>query len=125
MARFRSHFPCVRCGGVANACARITASAPRSLRSSFTADDEASPATAKQEEAWPALGDRTLVPMVEQLFSHLLKVINVCAHVLDEVAPGPAVKVTLCGGPRFHTERHGAQSMPVCTKPPVPLLSFT
>ncbi|XP_016051293.1 PREDICTED: huntingtin isoform X2 [Miniopterus natalensis] len=73
----------------------LAASAPRSLRSSFTADDEASPATAKQEEAWPALGDRTLVPMVEQLFSHLLKVINVCAHVLDEVAPGPAVKAAL------------------------------
>lgn len=32
--------------------------------------------------------------MVEQLFSHLLKVVNICAHVLDEVAPGPAAKVT-------------------------------
>lgn len=40
------------------------------------------------------MGDRTLVPMVEQLFSHLLKVINICAHVLDDVAPGPAIKVT-------------------------------
>ena len=57
-------------------------------------EDEASTAATKQEEAWPALGDRTLVPMVEQLFSHLLKVINICAHVLDDVAPGPAVKVT-------------------------------
>ena len=75
-------------------CARIAASAPRSLRSSWASEDEASTAATKQEEAWPALGDRTLVPMVEQLFSHLLKVINICAHVLDDVAPGPAVKVT-------------------------------
>ncbi|XP_045429955.1 huntingtin isoform X2 [Pipistrellus kuhlii] len=73
----------------------LAASAPRSLRSSWAAEDEASPAAAKQEEAWPALGDRSLVPMVEQLFSHLLKVVNICAHVLDEVAPGPAGKAAL------------------------------
>lgn len=84
--------PTLGLGG--DVCARITASAPRSLRSSWTSEDEASTAATKQEEVWPALGDRTLVPMVEQLFSHLLKVINICAHVLDEVAPGPAVKVT-------------------------------
>ncbi|XP_070228889.1 huntingtin isoform X4 [Bos mutus] len=73
----------------------LAASAPRSLRSSWASEDEASTAATKQEEAWPALGDRTLVPMVEQLFSHLLKVINICAHVLDDVAPGPAVKAAL------------------------------
>lgn len=73
----------------------LAASAPRCLRSSWTSEDEASTAATKQEEVWPALGDRTLVPMVEQLFSHLLKVINICAHVLDEVAPGPAVKAAL------------------------------
>ncbi|XP_066242929.1 huntingtin isoform X4 [Saccopteryx leptura] len=73
----------------------LAASAPRSLRSSWTAEEEGSPAAIKQEEAWPALGDRTLVPMVDQLFSHLLKVLNICAHVLDEVAPGPAVKAAL------------------------------
>ncbi|XP_052497673.1 huntingtin [Budorcas taxicolor] len=73
----------------------LAASAPRSLRSSWASEDEASTAASKQEEAWPALGDRTLVPMVEQLFSHLLKVINICAHVLDDVAPGPAVKAAL------------------------------
>ena len=77
-----------------NVCARVTASAPRSLRSSWASEEEASPAATKQEEVWPALGDRTLVPMVEQLFSHLLKVVNICAHVLDDVAPGPAIKVT-------------------------------
>ncbi|XP_059532788.1 huntingtin isoform X1 [Myotis daubentonii] len=73
----------------------LAASAPRSLRSSWAAEEEATPAAGKQEEAWPALGDRSLVPMVEQLFSHLLKVINICAHVLDEVAPGPAGKAAL------------------------------
>ena len=88
--------PTLELGG--DVCARITASAPRSLRSSWTSEDEASTAATRQEEVWPALGDRTLVPMVEQLFSHLLKVINICAHVLDEVAPGPAVKVTPASG---------------------------
>ncbi|XP_023593769.1 huntingtin, partial [Trichechus manatus latirostris] len=73
----------------------LAASAPKSLRSSWTAEEEANPAATKQEEVWPALSDRTLVPMVEQLFSHLLKVINICAHVLDDVAPGPAVKAAL------------------------------
>ncbi|XP_006893721.1 PREDICTED: huntingtin [Elephantulus edwardii] len=73
----------------------LAASAPRSLRSSWSTEEEASTAATRQEEAWPALGDRSLVPMVEQLFSHLLKVINICAHVLDDVAPGPAVKAAL------------------------------
>uniref|UniRef100_A0A673TZ91 Huntingtin n=1 Tax=Suricata suricatta TaxID=37032 RepID=A0A673TZ91_SURSU len=68
----------------------LAASAPRSLRGSCASEEEA-----KQEEVWPALGDRTLVPMVEQLFSHLLKVVNICAHVLDDVAPGPAIKAAL------------------------------
>lgn len=75
-------------------CAYVTASAPKSLRSSWTSEEEANTAATRQEEIWPALGDRTLVPMVEQLFSHLLKVINICAHVLDDVTPGPAIKVT-------------------------------
>ncbi|XP_062068838.1 huntingtin isoform X1 [Lepus europaeus] len=73
----------------------LAASAPKSLRSSWTSEEEASSAATKQEEVWPALGDRSLVPMVEQLFSHLLKVINICAHVLDDVAPGPTVKAAL------------------------------
>ena len=72
----------------------VTASAPRSLRSSWASEEEANSASTRQEEVWPALGDRTLVPMVEQLFSHLLKVINICAHVFDDVTPGPAIKVT-------------------------------
>lgn len=47
------------------------------------------------EEPWAGLSERTLVAMVEQLFSHLLKVLNICAHVLDDTPPGPAVKVTV------------------------------
>ncbi|XP_004624658.1 huntingtin isoform X2 [Octodon degus] len=73
----------------------LAASAPKSLRSSWSSEEEANPVATRQEEVWPALGDRTLVPMVEQLFSHLLKVINICAHVLDDVAPGPAIKAAL------------------------------
>ncbi|XP_055988635.1 huntingtin isoform X2 [Sorex fumeus] len=73
----------------------LAASAPKSLRSSWNSEEEATPAATKQEEVWPALGDRSLVPMVEQLFSHLLKVINICAHVLDDVTPGPALKAAL------------------------------
>lgn len=51
--------------------------------------------TNKMEEPWAGLSERTLVAMVEQLFSHLLKVLNICAHVLDDTPPGPAVKVTI------------------------------
>ncbi|XP_021116025.1 huntingtin isoform X3 [Heterocephalus glaber] len=86
------HLPPVEAGNVSTC---VTASAPKSLRSSWASEEEANPAATRQEEVWPALGDRTLVPMVEQLFSHLLKVINICAHVLDDVAPGPAIKAAL------------------------------
>uniref|UniRef100_A0A6I8NFD9 Huntingtin n=1 Tax=Ornithorhynchus anatinus TaxID=9258 RepID=A0A6I8NFD9_ORNAN len=73
----------------------LAASAPRSLRSPWASEEEAGPGATKQEEPWPALGDRSLVNMVEQLFSHLLKAVNICAHVLDDVAPGPALKAAL------------------------------
>ncbi|CAI9613976.1 unnamed protein product, partial [Staurois parvus] len=36
-----------------------------------------------------------MVGMVDQLFVHLLKAINICAHVIDDVPPGPVVKTTL------------------------------
>lgn len=49
--------------------------------------------SSKLEEPWAALSERTLVAMVEQLFSHLLKLLNICAHVLDDMSPGPAAKV--------------------------------
>lgn len=107
-------------------CASITASAPKSLRSPWTSEEEASPAATKQEEVWPALGDRSLVPMVEQLFSHLLKVVNICAHVLDDVAPGPAVKVTAGSGGGFVAEPLGSQDCCVHypSLPPSPLYSM-
>lgn len=86
-------------GAAGNTCPSLAASAPKSLRSSWSPEEEATAAATKQEEVWPALGDRSLVPMVEQLFSHLLKVINICAHVLDDVTPGPAIKVL--GAPAY------------------------
>uniref|UniRef100_A0A8C5LPB9 Huntingtin n=1 Tax=Leptobrachium leishanense TaxID=445787 RepID=A0A8C5LPB9_9ANUR len=71
----------------------IAATAPKSLKNPWTAEDEANQGTNKQEEPWPALGDRALVSMVEQLFIHLLKAINICSHVIDDITPGPVVKV--------------------------------
>nr|XP_056711144.1 huntingtin [Euleptes europaea] len=73
----------------------LAASASKSLKNPWTTEEESNPGAAKQEEPWPALADRTLVVLVEQIFSHLLKIINICAHVMDDVAPGPAVKATL------------------------------
>lgn len=73
----------------------IAASAPKCLKNPWSAEEDSNQGAAKQEEPWPALADRTLVTLVEQLFSHLLKVINICAHVMDDVAPGPAVKVCI------------------------------
>ncbi|KAM8940376.1 huntingtin isoform 2-T2 [Pelodytes ibericus] len=73
----------------------LAATAPKSLKNPWPPEDEATQATNKQEEPWPALGDRTIVSMVEQLFIHLLKAINICAHVIDDVPPGPVIKTTL------------------------------
>ncbi|NWV76022.1 HD protein, partial [Dasyornis broadbenti] len=73
----------------------LAASAPKCLKNPWSAEEDSNQGAAKQEEPWPALADRTLVTLVEQLFAHLLKVINICAHVMDDVAPGPAVKAAL------------------------------
>ncbi|XP_067297352.1 huntingtin isoform X3 [Pseudorasbora parva] len=73
----------------------LAAIAPKCMKSPWAGEEEANPAPSKVEEAWPALNDRSLVVMVEQLFSHLLKILNICAHVLDDTPPGPAVKATL------------------------------
>ncbi|XP_052537757.1 huntingtin isoform X1 [Tympanuchus pallidicinctus] len=73
----------------------LAASAPKCLKNPWSAEEDSNQGAAKQEEPWPALADRTLVTLVEQLFSHLLKIINICAHVMDDVAPGPAVKTAL------------------------------
>lgn len=72
----------------------LLAIAPKSLKNPWANEDDTS-ATTKIEEPWPALADRSLVGMVEQLFSHLMKIINICAHVIDDVTPGPVLKV--CG----------------------------
>ncbi|XP_062376493.1 huntingtin isoform X2 [Sardina pilchardus] len=74
----------------------LAAASPKCMKSPWSGEEEGSAAAgAKQEEPWPALSDRSLIGMVEQLFSHLLKVLNICAHVLDDTPPGPAVKATL------------------------------
>uniref|UniRef100_A0A8C8S588 Huntingtin n=1 Tax=Pelusios castaneus TaxID=367368 RepID=A0A8C8S588_9SAUR len=73
----------------------LAASAPRSLKNPWNTEEDTNQGVAKQEEPWPALTDRTLVTLVEQFFSHLLKAINICAHVVDDVAPGPAIKAAL------------------------------
>ncbi|XP_052401425.1 huntingtin isoform X2 [Carassius gibelio] len=73
----------------------LAATAPKCMKSPWAGEEESNPAPPKVEEAWPALNDRSLVVMVEQLFSHLLKILNICAHVLDDTPPGPAVKATL------------------------------
>ncbi|XP_030643764.1 huntingtin [Chanos chanos] len=73
----------------------LAAAAPKCMKSPWTGEEESNTNPTKQEEAWPALSDRSLVAMVEQLFSHLLKILNICAHVLDDTPPGPAVKASL------------------------------
>ncbi|XP_054599920.2 huntingtin isoform X3 [Nothobranchius furzeri] len=78
----------------------LSAVAPRCLRNPWVGEEEGSSGNAsggpnKMEEPWPALSERSLVVMVEQLFSHLLKVLNICAHVLEDTPPGPAAKAAL------------------------------
>ncbi|XP_042325579.1 huntingtin [Sceloporus undulatus] len=73
----------------------LAASASKSLKNPWTNEDDTNAGATKQEEPWPALADRTIVVLIEQMFSHLLKVINICAHVLDDVVPGPTIKATL------------------------------
>uniref|UniRef100_A0A669F0H0 Huntingtin n=1 Tax=Oreochromis niloticus TaxID=8128 RepID=A0A669F0H0_ORENI len=78
----------------------IAAVAPKCMRNPWVGEEEGSSGTSsggpsKLEEPWAALSERSLVVMVEQLFSHLLKVLNICAHVLDDTPPGPAMKATL------------------------------
>ncbi|CAG03293.1 unnamed protein product, partial [Tetraodon nigroviridis] len=79
----------------------LAAVAPKCLRNPWAGEDESSSSstntsggTHKVEEPWAALSDRAFVAMVEQLFSHLLKVLNICAHVLDDTPPGPPVKAS-------------------------------
>ncbi|XP_061534390.1 huntingtin isoform X8 [Phycodurus eques] len=80
----------------------LAAVAPKCMRNPWAGEEEGSTGSSypsggpnKMEEPWAALSERSLVTMVDQLFSHLLKVLNICAHVLDDTPPGPAVKATL------------------------------
>ncbi|XP_043918860.1 huntingtin isoform X2 [Protopterus annectens] len=73
----------------------LSAAAPYSLKNPWSMEDDVTAGVNKQEEPWPALSDRILSAMIEQLFSHVLKVINICAHVIDDLAVGPALKGSL------------------------------
>ncbi|XP_041838863.1 huntingtin isoform X2 [Melanotaenia boesemani] len=78
----------------------LAAVAPKCLRNPWAGEEEGSSGNTsggpnKVEEPWAALSERSLVGMMEQLFSHLLKILNICAHVLDDTPPGPAVKAAL------------------------------
>ncbi|XP_047435100.1 huntingtin isoform X8 [Mugil cephalus] len=78
----------------------LAAVAPKCMRNPWAGEEEGSSgntsgAPNKMEEPWAALSERSVVAMVEQLFSHLLKILNICAHVLDDTPPGPAVKAAL------------------------------
>lgn len=69
------------------------------MRNPWTGEEESansntSAGPSKMEEPWAALSERSLVAMLDQLFSHVLKILNICAHVLDDTPPGPAVKVS-------------------------------
>uniref|UniRef100_A0A3Q3IE51 Huntingtin n=1 Tax=Monopterus albus TaxID=43700 RepID=A0A3Q3IE51_MONAL len=76
----------------------LAAVVTKCMRNPWTGEEDGSSGSTgpnKMEEPWAALLERPLVAMVEQLFSHLLKILNICAHVLDDTPPGPAVKATL------------------------------
>ncbi|XP_036790020.1 huntingtin isoform X9 [Oncorhynchus mykiss] len=73
----------------------LAATAPQCMCSPWAGEEEGGPVPGKTEEPWAAVGERPLVVLVEQLFSHILKILNICAHVLDDTPPGPAVKATL------------------------------
>uniref|UniRef100_A0A8C1HJR8 Huntingtin n=1 Tax=Cyprinus carpio carpio TaxID=630221 RepID=A0A8C1HJR8_CYPCA len=75
----------------------LAAVAPKCMKSPWAGEEESNSAPSKVEETWPALNDRSLVVMVEQLFSHLLKILNICAHVLDDTPPGPAATLPSLG----------------------------
>lgn len=84
----------------------FAAVAPKCLRNPWAGEEECGGGNTaagpnKVEEPWAALSERGLVSMVEQLFSHLLKVLNICAHVLDDTPPGPAVKASLAAAEVF------------------------
>ncbi|XP_076466851.1 LOW QUALITY PROTEIN: huntingtin-like [Babylonia areolata] len=64
----------------------IAGSAYKSLRS---ADEMASITGMGEEGKWAAVTDRMLVPPIEQLLTHVARILNACTHVIEETVPGP------------------------------------
>ncbi|KAL4231691.1 hypothetical protein ACF0H5_009269 [Mactra antiquata] len=49
-----------------------------------------------EEGAWSALSNRLLVPLIDHLLTHVARILNAFAHVIDEQQPGPPqMKTTL------------------------------
>ncbi|XP_053407184.1 huntingtin-like isoform X2 [Mercenaria mercenaria] len=42
-----------------------------------------------EEGAWSALSNRLLVPLIDHLLTHVARILNAFAHVIDEQQPGP------------------------------------
>ena len=45
--------------------------------------------TDETTQHWASLQNRLLVPLVEQLFQHITRLLSICAHVIDGTQPGP------------------------------------
>ncbi|XP_078660473.1 huntingtin-like [Branchiostoma floridae x Branchiostoma belcheri] len=78
----------------------LAGAASRSLKAPYeeekpTGKDGAKEGGKEEEEGWHALQDRNLVPLAQQLLSHLARVVNVCSHVIEQVTPGPPAKTAL------------------------------
>lgn len=57
-------------------------------------------ASQEAEEPWPSIRDRHLVPMLDKLFQHTMRLLNIFAHTLEEQgAPSRGTLGGLSGGP--------------------------
>eukprot|EP00058_Branchiostoma_floridae_P006836 XP_002592324.1 hypothetical protein BRAFLDRAFT_101261 [Branchiostoma floridae] len=78
----------------------LAGAASRSLKAPYdeekpTGKDGVKEVGKEEEDGWHALQDRNLVPLAQQLLSHLARVVNVCSHVIEQVIPGPPAKTAL------------------------------
>ncbi|XP_078588724.1 huntingtin-like isoform X3 [Branchiostoma floridae x Branchiostoma japonicum] len=78
----------------------LAGAASRSLKAPYdeekpTGKDGVKEGGKEEEDGWHALQDRNLVPLAQQLLSHLARVVNVCSHVIEQVIPGPPAKTAL------------------------------
>uniref|UniRef100_UPI00358E7878 huntingtin isoform X3 n=1 Tax=Myxine glutinosa TaxID=7769 RepID=UPI00358E7878 len=69
----------------------VSATAQQCLGCTARSDDDLS----HPEESWVAVGEPTLVAMIEQLFVHMLRMLSICAHIIDDQTPGPPLKPSL------------------------------